>query len=293
MTYPISISPPARTRRGARADVTTDPRAVLRAAGLTPKKGFGQNFLVESTVASKIAEAAVPDDEIGKAVVVEIGAGTGALTAELAARALRVVAIERDRDLVPLLRDAFTSVRNVEVVEADAKTFDYAAIEAPIVLTGNLPYQVTGALIERATEIASRVRRVVFMVQLEVQERLVAKPATKEYGALTVFATAAFDVTRVMRVSPGSFFPQPDVTSAVVLFVPRKDRIEETTRLRALVHAAFEKRRKTLRNAWRGLAGDDVIAIAATRASISLDARGETLTASEFAAMAAALDQLL
>lgn len=273
--------------------MTTDPRAVLRAAGLTPKKGFGQNFLVESTVASKIAEAAVPDDEIGKAVVVEIGAGTGALTAELAARALRVVAIERDRDLVPLLRDAFTSVRNVEVVEADAKTFDYAAIEAPIVLTGNLPYQVTGALIERATEIASRVRRVVFMVQLEVQERLVAKPATKEYGALTVFATAAFDVTRVMRVSPGSFFPQPDVTSAVVLFVPRKDRIEETTRLRALVHAAFEKRRKTLRNAWRGLAGDDVIAIAATRASISLDARGETLTASEFAAMAAALDQLL
>jgi len=100
---------------------------------------------------------------------------------------------------------------------------------------------------------------------------------------------AAFDVARVMRVSAGSFFPRPDVESAVVTLVPRKDRIEESERFRALVHAAFEKRRKTLRNAWRGIATDEVLAAAAIAAKISLDARGETLSAEQFAAMSVQL----
>ncbi len=268
---------------------TSDPRAVLRAAGLSPKKSFGQNFLVASDVARKIAEAAVQGGE--RATVIEIGAGTGALTVELAPRAARLVAIERDRDLVPLLREAFASSPNVEVVEADAKTVDYAALagDEPFVLAGNLPYQVTGMLLELASELAPRLVRAVFMVQREVAERLAAEPGTKEYGALTVFVRAAFDVTRVLRVPPGAFFPPPDVTSAVVALVPRKERIEETPRFRALVHGAFEKRRKTLRNAWRGLAPDDVIAAAAERAKVSLDARGETLSVAQFDARARAL----
>jgi len=267
-----------------------DPRAALRAAGLAPKKSFGQNFLVAPGVAEKIAEAAVPRDEIDRAIVVEIGAGTGALTFELAKRAARVVAIERDRDLVPLLREAFAQTKNVEIVEADAKTFDFESVARdPIVLAGNLPYQLTGALLERATALAERLARAVFMVQLEVQERLVAKPGTKEYGALTVFASAAFDVSRVMRVAPASFYPPPDVTSAVVALTPRAQRVEETPLFRALVHGAFEKRRKTLRNAWRGIASDDAIARAALACGVSLDARGETLDASQFDAMARAL----
>lgn len=272
-----------------RHDGPVDPRAVLRAAGLAPKKGFGQNFLVAPDVARKIAEAAVRDGE--RVTVVEIGAGTGALTAELAARAPRVVAIERDRDLVPISRDTFAGAPHVEIVEADAKTADYAALsrDEPFVLTGNLPYQLTGALLEIASTLAPRLVRAVFMVQLEVAERLAASPSTKAYGALTVFVRAAFDVTRVMRVGPGSFFPPPDVTSAVVALVPRAERIPETDRFRALVHAAFEKRRKTLRNAWRGLAPDDAIASAATHAGISLDARGETLSAAQFDAMSRAL----
>jgi len=268
----------------------SDARAVLRAAGLTPKKGFGQNFLIAPDVARRIAEAAIPDDENGRATVVEIGAGTGALTSELGKRAKKLIAIERDRDLVPLLREAFEG--RAEIVEADAKTVDYAALspdEASIVLTGNLPYQLTGALLERATEIAPLLVRAVFMVQREVAERLLASPGSKEYGALTVFVRAAFDVARVMRVSAGSFFPRPDVESAVVTLVPRKDRIEESERFRALVHAAFEKRRKTLRNAWRGIATDEVLAAAAIAAKISLDARGETLSAEQFAAMSVQL----
>jgi 16S rRNA (adenine1518-N6/adenine1519-N6)-dimethyltransferase len=267
----------------------TDPRALLRAAGLAPKKGFGQNFLVAPDVARKIAEAAVPAGE--RAIVIEIGAGTGALTTELASRASRVVAIERDRDLVPILRTAFATAPHVEIVEADAKTADYAALARgePFVLAGNLPYQLTGALLEIASALAPHLVRAVFMVQREVADRLAATPGTKAYGALTVFVRAAFDVTRVMRVAPGSFYPPPDVTSAVVAFVPRAERVAETERFRALVHAAFEKRRKTLRNAWRGLAADDAVASAASRAGISLDARGETLSVAQFDAMSRAL----
>ena len=269
---------------------SADAREILREAGLAPKKSFGQNFLVAPDVTRRIAEAAVPDAERGDAIVIEIGAGTGALTFELAARAARVVAIERDRDLVPLLRKAFEG-SNVEIVEADAKSADYAALaKAPhFVLTGNLPYQLTGALLERATELASMTKRVVFMVQQEVAQRMLAAPGTKAYGALAVFVRAAFDVSRVMRVSPGSFFPQPDVTSAVVALVPRASRIEETPRFRALVHGAFEQRRKTLRNAWKSIAPIAALDAAAHAAGVSLDARGETLSVEQFSAMAAQL----
>jgi 16S rRNA (adenine1518-N6/adenine1519-N6)-dimethyltransferase len=273
--------------------LTDDPRKVLREAGLAPKKRFGQNFLVAAEVTERIAAAAVPDDERGRARVVEIGAGTGALTAALAARAASVVAIERDRDLVPVLHRAFDGNDVVRIVEADAQSVDYAALGgADFVLAGNLPYQITGALLRRATELAPHLRRAVFMVQREVADRLLAAPGTKDYGALTVFVRAAFDVARAMHVAPGSFFPQPDVTSTVVVLRPRAERVEETDRFRAVVSKAFEKRRKTLRNAWRGLAPDEDIAAAAARAKVSLDARGETLAVESFAAMAAALDQL-
>jgi 16S rRNA (adenine1518-N6/adenine1519-N6)-dimethyltransferase len=273
--------------------MTRDARGILREAGLRPKKSFGQNFLVAPGVAEQIATAAVPDAERGgDTTVVEIGAGTGALTSALLARGAHVVAIERDRDLVPLLRDTFASeiaAGELELVEADAKTFDYASVATPFVLCGNLPYQLTGPLLERATALTSAIRRAVFMVQREVADRLVAKPETKEYGALTVFVRAAFAVEVALRVKPGSFFPPPDVTSAVVVLTPRADRIPETPRFRALVHAAFEQRRKTLRNAWGSVAERAVIEHAAAACAIALERRGETLSEDEFGRMAAAL----
>ena len=265
-----------------------DPRAVLREAGLAPKKSFGQNFLVTADVADRIAAAAVPDGERG--TVVEIGAGTGALTAALASRAERVIAIERDRDLVPLLERAFADAPNVRVVEADAKTMDFAEAGDSFVLAGNLPYQITGLLLERAATLGPRLRRAVFMVQREVADRLLASPGTKTYGALTVFTRAAFDVVRLMNVAAGAFFPPPDVTSAVVVLAPRADRVVETERFRALVSKAFEQRRKTLRNAWRSVAPPEKLASAASSAGVSLDARGETLSVAQFAAMERALD---
>jgi 16S rRNA (adenine1518-N6/adenine1519-N6)-dimethyltransferase len=127
------------------------------------------------------------------------------------------------------------------------------------------------------------------MLQDEVADRLLAPPATKAYGALTVFVRAAFYASRVMRVEPSAFHPAPEVTSAVVRLVPAR-RAEETAIFRALVRAAFAKRRKTLRNAWREIGPIDRVASAATAAGISLDARGETLDVDAFGRMAKALE---
>ncbi len=280
----------------------TDPRAVLRRTGLAPKKSFGQNFLVSAHTVDAIAAACVPDSERGRARVLELGAGTGALTRALAARARSVVAVERDRDLIPVLTEELAGLElpegraPVRVVEGDAQVVEPRELlgepdaASPRVLCGNLPYQITGRLLERAVTHADDIERVVFMVQLEVADRLAADPGSKTYGGLTVFTRAAFRTRKLFAVGPGSFHPPPDVTSAVILMEPeRPRRAEETDVFRALVKGAFGMRRKTLRNAWKSVAPAEQIADAAARAGISLEARGETLDVDQFAAMAKAL----
>jgi 16S rRNA (adenine1518-N6/adenine1519-N6)-dimethyltransferase len=265
----------------------------FRKLGLHPKKSFGQNFLVDANIAERIAELAAS----GGGTVVEIGAGLGALTEPLLARAAKVIAIERDRDLCPILREAFTepiSSGKLHIVEADAKQADLGALlrsgPLPRCLAGNLPYQLTGPLLEATTALGDVIDRAVFMVQIEVADRLVAAPGSSDYGALTVFVSAAFEVTRAMKVSRGAFQPRPGVDSAVVLLTPhRPPRARETDAFRAAVRAAFAQRRKTLRNAWSKLGSADQIAARATAAGIDLDRRGETLSVEEFARFAAGL----
>jgi 16S rRNA (adenine1518-N6/adenine1519-N6)-dimethyltransferase len=265
----------------------------LRERGLSPKKRFGQNFLVDVHAQRMIAEASTTPTG---GTVLEIGAGMGALTRHLLERAARVVAIERDRDLVPLLSDDFAAPiaeGRMQLVEGDALALDWiellAAGPKPHIIAGNLPYLLTGPLLERATTLVDHVDRVVFMVQAEVAERLAAKPSTKEYGALTVFVQAAFDVRKILTVRAGAFFPRPDVDSAVVALDPVKPRrAEETDAFRDAVRAAFGMRRKTLRNAWKNLYGwsKDELEAHAKEAGISLDARGETLAVDDFARIA-------
>ena len=270
-----------------------DPRAVLREAGLRPKKSFGQHFLVSEAIARSIARACVPDAEMGRTRVVEIGAGTGMLTRLLAQRAQELVAIERDRELVPLLAHELVGTRT-RVLEADAASVDFTTLwparspDCPRVICGNLPYSITGLLLRRVVDNAEAIDRAVFMVQEEVAQRLTAPPGTKQRGALTMFVGAVFEVHRLMRVPAGAFHPRPEVTSAVVELVTlRPPRARATATFRALVHRAFQARRKTLRNAWAGLAGNaEELQRAAQRASISLDARGETLEVESFARMA-------
>jgi 16S rRNA (adenine1518-N6/adenine1519-N6)-dimethyltransferase len=265
---------------------------LLKSRGLAPKKRFGQNFLADAHAARVIAEAATTPEG---GTVLEIGPGLGALTRPLLARAARVVAIERDRDLVPILRDEFAEAADaLTIIEADALRVDWEIAVAggpkPHVIAGNLPYAITGALIERAIMLSSTFDRAVFMVQAEVADRLAAAPDTEAYGALTVFVQAAYEVDKLLAVKAGAFHPRPEVDSAVVVLTPHRPlRAAETPELRAAVKAAFGTRRKTLRNAWKGLYGwsREELASRADEAEISLDARGETLDVEAFARIAA------
>jgi 16S rRNA (adenine1518-N6/adenine1519-N6)-dimethyltransferase len=263
---------------------------VLARHGLRPKRHFGQNFLLDRRLAERIAEQAAPEG----ALVVEIGAGLGALTRPLLERARTVVAIERDRELVPILRrelEPDIARGRLVVVEDDAKRFDYAstfdAVERPRALAGNLPYNLTGPLLERISALAGSIERAAVLVQLEVADRLAAKPGTQAYGALGVFVQAAFRVRRAFVVRRGAFHPAPEVDSALIVLEPHAEpRALETDTFRSLVKGAFGKRRKTLRNAWSTLAGAAALEAAASRAGIDLGARGETLAVEDFARMA-------
>ncbi len=266
----------------------------LRAHGFSPKKRFGQNFLTDVHASRAIAEAATTP--LG-GTVLEIGPGLGALTKHLVERAKKVVAVEYDREIIPLLTEELPEPLadgRLEIVEADALTIDWLAPikdgPRPHAIAGNLPYLITGRLIERATQLADEIDRAVFMVQLEVAERLIAGPGTDAYGALSVFVQAAFEVKKVITVRGGAFFPRPNVDSAVVLLIPhRPRRAVETKAFQTVVKAAFGMRRKTLRNTWKGMFGwsKDELEANAASVGISLDARGETLGVEAFARMAA------
>jgi 16S rRNA (adenine1518-N6/adenine1519-N6)-dimethyltransferase len=271
------------------------PKALLERFGLRPKRSFGQNFLCDVNLATRIAELAAPEPDVG---VIEIGSGLGALTSLLVERARCVVAIERDRDLVPALEELFSepiASGRMRLLEADAKQVDFLGELAGFddgkrVISGNLPYQITGPLLEKVVHIGRRIRRGVFLVQREVAERLAAAPGTEDYGALTVFVQAQFRVERAFIVRRGAFYPQPGVDSAVVVFDPHVEPIsEETPAFRRVVKSAFAARRKTLRNAWRALGSTEEVSRAAELAGVNLDARGETLSVQQFAAFARAL----
>jgi 16S rRNA (adenine1518-N6/adenine1519-N6)-dimethyltransferase len=285
----MNATGPARDAPGA-----GDPRAILARHGVRPKKHFGQNFLLDRHLAERIAELAAPEGSF----VIEIGAGLGALTVPLLARARQVTAIERDRDLVPALaselRESVDAGR-LKIVEADAKTFAYetelAAAAPPRVVTGNLPYQLTGPLLERLIGLAGLLDRAAALVQLEVAERLIAQPGGGDYGALSVFAQAAYQVTRPLLVRRGAFFPQPNVDSAFVVLVPHAQPLaRETPLFRAVVKAAFAQRRKQLKNAWASLLEREALERSAALAGIDLGRRGETLSVAEFARMTAEVE---
>lgn len=265
-----------------------DPRRVMRRHGLAPKRAFSQNFLVARSVVERIAEALAPrPDEL----TVELGPGLGTLTGALLRAGARVLAIERDRDMLAVLAQELGQVDRLEVREGDAAELDLAALAAQhgaLALVGNLPYAITGAILRNVTEHRRAISRAVLMVQREVRDRLLASPGTKAYGVLTVFVQAAFDVEPVLRVPAGAFHPPPKVESAVVRLVPRAaPRAEETDALREIVHAAFGTRRKTLRNGLKRIGAEAVL----EATGIDGGRRGDTLTIEELAALAAAWER--
>jgi 16S rRNA (adenine1518-N6/adenine1519-N6)-dimethyltransferase len=268
---------------------------VLRHYGLRPKRTLGQNFLTDTGLCQKIARAVCPD---GGGSVLEIGAGTGALTTPLLAAGSRVIAVETDPELSRVLRETFArpiQAGQLQLLEADVRELDLLAVleglPRPRVLAGNLPYHLSGLLLRRAVEAASAVDRCAFLLQLEVVDRLCSPAGGEAYGALSVFAQAVYAPERAFVVKRGAFYPQPNVDSAVVVLKPLPRAVELSQEFTALVRGAFEKRRKTLRNAWRGVLGctPEQIEHCAGEAGIDLGHRGEVLAVGAFERMAEAL----
>ncbi|MBK9035070.1 MAG: ribosomal RNA small subunit methyltransferase A [Myxococcales bacterium] len=266
--------------------------ALLDKYGLRAKKHFGQNFLTSERVFRAIVDATVRTDDEW---VVEIGAGLGTLTARLAERVPegKVIALERDPDMVAVLQAELGHLDNIQIEPGDALRYDLAACARwrgdPIVVCGNLPYHIAAPLMFRTVAARAHVARGVFMVQKEMADRIVAPPGTKTYGALSVMLQSFASCRAVVQAPAGAFTPAPKVDSAVVRLdftaAPKLDLPDEE-HYRAVVHAAFGQRRKTLRNALRAVYRDDAVDAALAATTIDGIRRGETLNLVEFAALA-------
>ena len=249
-----------------------------------PRRRFGQNFLADSHYVARIVEAIAPQPGDN---LVEIGPGLGALTRPLIERAGHVTAIEIDRDLAARLASEFPAER-LTLHVADALDFDFGALGPALRIVGNLPYNISSPLLFHLAEFESRLIDIHVMLQKEVVARMTARPATPDYGRLTVMLQAKFRVTRLFTVPPGAFQPAPKVDSAVARLVPLGDarpRISDEALYARIVAAAFGQRRKTLRNALAAICD----ASAMTAAGIDSRARGETLAVADFVRLANAL----
>lgn len=245
------------------------------------RKRFGQHFLHDPRILHAIVDAI--DPKRGDTLV-EIGPGLGALTAPLLARVEHLHVIEIDRDLIAHLRETYPRDR-LTVHEGDALAFDFAVLGSRLRIVGNLPYNISTPLLFHLATFADHVVDMIFMLQKEVVDRMVAAPSTADYGRLSVMLQVRFEMMRVLRVPPGAFNPPPKVESAVVRLAPKRERALDAAgeaRLARIVTAAFGQRRKTLRNALRTLMSEDTL----RAAGIDPGLRAENLSVADFVRLA-------
>jgi 16S rRNA (adenine1518-N6/adenine1519-N6)-dimethyltransferase len=254
---------------------------------LYPKKSLGQNFLKDPHYLGKIVDAA----QIGtRDQVLEIGPGLGHLTRALAETGCRLLLLELDDRIIPLLREEFGSRQTVQVVHADALEFDYGGLSGTWKVVANLPYYISTAIIQRLIAQRGRFTTLTLMLQKEVAERIAADPGGKEYGFLSVLVQYAAVARLEFTVPAGAFTPQPKVDSTVLTLTMR-DRPEiiandEVLFLR-VIKAAFSQRRKTLRNSLGQLGYPrEVMSAVKDGTGIDMGRRAETLSVSEFCRLA-------
>lgn len=269
-------------------------RELLRKHGKKLKHSLGQNFLVNRPILGEIIQAA----EVGPGdLVVEIGPGAGVLTRELASRAGRVLAVEIDRTLEPILTETVGESSRVEFLWADASRQKWQPMvgdwNGPVKLVANLPYYLTTPLLTGLLEEGCPFGLVVVMVQREVAERMTASPGGKIFGALSVLVQYWTEAELVARVPREAFFPPPEVDSAVVRLRRRLEPAVPADRrdFFRVVRATFNQRRKTVENSLStGLAAPKaVVREALEAAGINPSRRGETLSLQDFSALTQAL----
>jgi 16S rRNA (adenine1518-N6/adenine1519-N6)-dimethyltransferase len=272
---------------------TREVRALLRAYGLRPKKSLGQNFLVDSAALERVVAAAEvqPQDTI-----LEVGAGLGTLTRELARQGADIVAVEMDQRLFPPLEEVLAPWKNVRLVAGDILALDPAELvgKSGYLVVANIPYYITSALIRHLLECAARPRRLVLTVQLEVAQRLCAAPGKLSLLALSVQVYGAPTIRG--KIPAGAFYPVPGVDSAVV----RVDLFEQPLippprleRFFGLARAGFSQKRKTLQNALAGGLGwpKDRTGALLQKAGLDPRRRAQSLSLEEWGRLTAALEE--
>jgi 16S rRNA (adenine1518-N6/adenine1519-N6)-dimethyltransferase len=280
-------------------------REILEKYGFSFKKSLGQNFLIDTNILRKIVDFAELSDETG---AIEIGPGIGALTEQLARRAKKVVAFEIDQRLLPILEDTLSPYGNVRIIHQDVLKADIHRViaeefidVADIMVVANLPYYVTTPIIMKLLTDRLPIRGMVVMLQKEVADRLAAKPGTKDYGSLSIAIQYYTEAETVMTVPRTVFIPQPNVDSAVIRLIKRKQppvKVEDEVFFFQVVRASFAQRRKTIlnnlvNNLPNGKAMKEQIERVLTETDIDPRRRGETLTMEEFAALSNALRYVL
>jgi len=274
-------------------------KEIINKYGFHFNKGLGQNFLIDGNILHQIINASEIDRSTG---VIEIGPGIGVLTQEIAEKAGKVVAIELDSHLIPILKETLSDYDNVKIINDNALKVDMKRIindefkNMQVKVVANLPYYITTPIVMKLLEDRLNIHSMVIMVQKEVADRMVAKPGGKNYGALSV-AVQYFTQPRIVTVvQPHSFIPQPKVSSTVIkldLLDQPLVKVENEERFFKVVKAAFGQRRKTLVNAITNskdfkITKEELKEIL-IRLSINENQRGETLSIMQFAALSDAI----
>lgn len=253
-------------------------------------KSLGQNFLIDESVLTDIVEGAEVNDED---LVIEIGPGVGSLTAKLLCKAKKVVSMELDNDLIPILQTELGEEPNFKLIHNDALKVDFNEIigeEKSVKLVANLPYYVTTPIIARLLKEDYKFKSLTIMIQKEVAERIDAEPNCKEYGALSLMVQYYCNTKIVRRVAPSCFIPRPKVDSIVIrldkLSEPRVN-VKDEKLMFDIIRNSFNMRRKTLWNGIKflGLPKEN-LELAFEKAGIDPKRRGETLSLEEFAKLA-------
>ena len=271
-------------------------RDLLEKHGFHFSKKLGQNFLINPSVCPRMAEACGATEESG---VLEIGPGIGVLTRELAQRAGKVVAIELDDRLPPVLAETLAGQENVSFIWGDCMKLNLPAIideqfgDRPVAVCANLPYYITSPIVMMLLESRLPVENITVMVQKEAAQRLCATPGTRESGAVTLAVQYYAEAQTLFGVSRGSFMPAPNVDSAVIRLTRRKTppcQVADEAVMFRLIRAGFNQRRKTLLNSLTGAGyGKERLTAAFAAAGMAPTARAEQLTLPDWAALANAL----
>lgn len=266
-------------------------RSVLSKHGFNFSKALGQNFLINPSVCPRMAENCGADENTG---VIEIGAGIGVLTAELAKRAKKVVSIELDTRLLPVLEETLGEFDNVEIVNADVMKTDLHALikekfqGMDVVVCANLPYYITSPIITMLLEEKLPIKAITVMIQKEAADRLSTPVGSRDSGAITVCTNYYAEVKHLFNVSRGSFMPPPNVDSTVIKLQIRPEpavKVSDEKKFFRMVKAAFAQRRKTAVNSIASGMGLSKTAVAESlqKSGLDVNVRAEKLTMEELA----------